>query len=445
MRVRTRGELICALGVAITLADSSIVTLALPDILRQFQTSVFAVSFVLTAFNLIFAALILPAARLAQRHVVGVGRLGFAIFGAASLLCALAPSIGTLIAARCLQAAGGAAVVASSIELLAGWRGSHRDAATVWGGASVAGLAVGPAIGGALTELLSWESIFYFQIPIVLLALLVGRPAPRVRGEAASRTSQLAPELALGLISAALTGALFLLVVMLTQGWGNSPLAAAAVVSAMPLATLAAQPLVRRAGSSAATIAAGAVLVAGGLGGLALLPGASWIWTLVPQALIGAGLALSIPGLTQAALSSGDPGGRRAAATLGARHAGVVLGIVALTPVFSSQLDSADQNAQRAGTALLLDARLSPGTKLGLGTAIADRIAAANGRLPDLGPAFVVPDANPDEAAQLAELKGSLDDEVDKAATSAFSLSFGLAALLALLAVIPVARLGRHR
>lgn len=445
MRPRSRGELVCVLGVAVVLADSSIVTLALPDILRRFETSVFLVSFVLTGFNLFFAALIIPAARLAQRRVVTIGRLGFAVFGLASLLCALAPSVATLIAARCLQAAGGAAVVASSIELLAGWRGSHREAAGVWGGASVAGLAIGPAIGGVLTQLLSWESIFFFQIPIVLLALLVAAPAPPVRVERPSRGPQLAPELALGLISAGLTGALFLLVVMLTQGWGYSPLAAAAVVSAMPVATLAAQPLVRRAGSSPATIVAGAVLVAGGLGGLALLPGADWGWTLIPQALIGAGLALSIPGLTLAALASRDPGGRRAAATLGARHAGVVIGIVALTPVFSSQLGSADQNAQRAGTALLLDAPLSPGTKLDLGSAIADRISGANGRLPDLSPAFDLPDSDPEQAGTLAALKDSLDQELDKAATSAFSLSFGLAALLALLAVVPVRRLGRGR
>lgn len=129
MRVRGRGQLVCALGVAIVLADSSIVTLALPEILRQFDTSVFVVSFVLTAFNFVFAALIIPAARLAQRSVVPVARAGFAVFGIASLLCAVAPSVATLIAARCLQAAGGAAVVASSIELLSGWRGSHRAAA----------------------------------------------------------------------------------------------------------------------------------------------------------------------------------------------------------------------------------------------------------------------------------------------------------------------------
>ncbi|CAN5541262.1 hypothetical protein BH10ACT11_BH10ACT11_11380 [soil metagenome] len=438
MRARGRGELFCVLGVAIVLADSSIVTLALPDILRRFDTSVFQVSFVLTAFNLFFAALIVPAARLAQRRVVAVSRVGFIVFGAASVVCAVAPSIAVLIAARCMQAAGGAAVVASSIELLSGWRGSHRSAAPVLVGASVAGLAVGPAIGGVLTQALSWESIFAFQVPVIAMALFVGRPAAPARAEAETPGPRLAPELALGLISAGLTGALFLLVVMLTQGWGYSPLAAAAVVSAMPVATLAAQPLVRRAERSFATIGAGAVLVAGGLGGLALLPGADWEWTLIPQTLIGFGLALSLPGLTLAALSSGDPGGRRAAATLGARHAGVVIGIVALTPVFAAQLDRADENAQRAGTALLLDASLSPGAKLDLGSAIADRIAAADGRLPALGPAFDTVDVDSDQQGELDQLRRSLDDEVDKAATSAFSLSFLFAALLALAAALPI-------
>ena len=90
------------------------------------------------------------------------------MFAGASLVCALAPSIGVLIAARCVQALGGAAVVGAAIELLAGTRGSHRDAAPLWGTAGIVGLAIGPAAGGLLTELLSWEAIFLIQLPVVL-------------------------------------------------------------------------------------------------------------------------------------------------------------------------------------------------------------------------------------------------------------------------------------
>ena len=74
-------------------------------------------------------------------------------------------------------------------------------------------------------------------------------------------------------------------------------------------------------------MAAGAVAVAGGLAGLGLLPGAEPYWTLAPQALIGIGIALTLPGLTGRALAGRDPAGRRAAGTIAARHVGIVLGL----------------------------------------------------------------------------------------------------------------------
>ena len=123
-------ELVWSVAVGLVLADSSIVTLALPDVLREFDTTVFGVSWVLTAFNIVLAAAILPASRLARRMAPRAWVGGLVVFAGSSLVCAVAPSIGVLIAARCVQALGGAAVVASAIELLAGTRGSHREAAT---------------------------------------------------------------------------------------------------------------------------------------------------------------------------------------------------------------------------------------------------------------------------------------------------------------------------
>ena len=113
-------------------------------------------------------------------------------------MCALAPSLDALIAARCLQALGGAAVVCSALERLSDETSDAR-AAAIWGAAGVAGVAVGPALGGLLTEAISWQSIFAFQVPIALAVLAVvlvkrqQQPAtpPRARcnrGEAA-RTS----------------------------------------------------------------------------------------------------------------------------------------------------------------------------------------------------------------------------------------------------------------
>jgi MFS family permease len=435
-------ELIWAGTVGLVLADSSVVTLALPDILRRFETTVVGVSWVLTAFNLVLALVVLPAARLAGRRGPGAaaavwcgGLLGFA---AASLLCALAPTVGVLIAGRCLQAVAGACVIAGAIELLARSRGSHRAAASAWGGAALIGVALGPAAGGLLTELISWEAIFAIQVPVIVLAVAATTPP---RAEAAQgRASRLrpAPELALGLLSAGLTGALFLLVIMLTEGWSLSPLEAALIVSAMPVATVIAAQLTRGVAHTTAGMVAGALALAGGLAALGLLPDAEPVWTLAPQALIGIGIALTLPGLTGLALAGADPAGRRAAGTIAARHAGIVLGLLVLTPVFTAELPDQQRAAERSGTALILDAALSPGTKIALGDAIGERLDAADGRLPDLAPAFDSIAPPPEARAEYARLERDLVEEVDKAATHAFSGVFLIAGGLSLLAVVPI-------
>ena len=438
---RDRCELIWAASVGIVLADSSVVTLALPEILARFDTTVVGVSWVLTSFNIVLALAVLPAAAVATRG--GAARPsrvwggGLALFAGSSFVCAVAPALDALIAGRALQALGGACVIAGAIELLARSRGSHARAAGAWGAAGLIGLAVGPAAGGLLTELISWQAIFAVQVPVVVLvaaARLVQGRAERGR----PGRPELGPELALGLVSAGLTGALFLLVVLLTEGWGLSPLEAALVVSVMPAATLIARASTRRLGHGLGVMAAGSVSLAGGLAALGLLPGAQAVWTLAPQALIGVGIALVVPGLTARALGGADPAGRRAAATIAARHAGIVLGLLALTPLFSAQLTDVGLAAQRSGTALILDAALSPKTKIALGEAIGARIARADGRLTDVAPAFraVTPPAG--GRAEYARLERRLADQVDRAATSAFSLVFLVAAALALLAIVPV-------
>ena len=116
-----------AAAVGLVLADSSVVVLALPDIYRELDVSVAAVTWVLIGFNLVLAASAVPAAHAASR--VGPARLtaaGLGLFAVASLACGLAPSIGVLIAARCLQAVGGAAAVCAALELMPAVYGSER-------------------------------------------------------------------------------------------------------------------------------------------------------------------------------------------------------------------------------------------------------------------------------------------------------------------------------
>lgn len=440
-RPRALRELALAISVGVVLADSSIVTLGLPDVLREFDSTVVGVSWVLTAFNLALALAVLPAARLARRSPRGGWAVGLVVFCLSSLACAAASSLGLLIALRVLQAAGGALTVACAIEVLARGRGSHERAAPLWGAAGTIGLAIGPAAGGFLTELLSWQAIFLVQVPlIVLLPAVLGEEAgaPERGREGAS---DLRPELALGLVSAGLTAALFLLVILLTEGWALSPLAAALTVSAIPAAALAARGLISRAGPPLSAALAGGIAIAGGLGALAVLPGASFALTLQPQVLIGIGLALSLPVLTIAAVGGRDPRGSRAASTVAARHAGIVIGIVVLSPVLSTQLDTQRERAQQAGASLLLDAPLAPETKVALAQSIADQVDRADGRLPQVGDAFDEVDAPAGSEADFAALESGISDQVERAATRAFSLPFLGAALFALLALIPIARL----
>ncbi len=370
---------------------------------------------------------------------------GVVVFALASAACAVAETGAFLIGARCIQALGGAAAVAAAIELLARSRGSHQAASPLWGTAGLAGLALGPAIGGVLTELISWESIFYVQIPLIALVPFALRSKGEAEQGAGGRIAP-QPEMALALLSAGLTGAIFLLVVMLTEGWRYSPLEAAAVVTAMPLATVIVGRFVTRLGSGRTILAAGAIAMAAGLAALGLLPGAEWWWVLPPQILVGAGIALSLPGLTDRALGGRDPVGRRASGTIAARHAGVVAGIVLLTPVFTAQLNVEYEDVQRSGTALLLDAPLSTSTKVALGEEIAADVAAADGDLPSLAPAFAaITPADPAEDATLAELELDLEDEIDAAATHAFSPAFLVAGLIALMSLIPIAFAGGRR
>ena len=461
-RMRT---VVVALAVAIVLADSSIVTLGLPGILREFRADVTDVAWVLTSFNLVLALVALPAAALVRRSSpVAAWRLGIVAFAAASLACALAPNLGVLVAARCAQAVGGAAVIAAALELLVAQRG-QRIGSRTWAAAGIAGAAIGPALGGALTELFSWQAIFAAQVPLALVAVLrplsrdvpapvsASAPAPSSPppATAANGPGAVAPTVALGLVSAALTAALFLLVILLTEGLRHSPLKAAAIVSVMPLAALATALLARNFAAGHRLVAAGAVSLAGGLAALGLLPGAQAGWTLAPQLLIGVGLGLTLAVLTRRALGETaaqgadvDPAqlARRGAWTIAARHAGVVIGLLLLTPVFAAALQDEQRAAERAGTAKLLDARLSPGLKIDLAGAIATRIERAGGQLPDLDPAFAAQQPPVEDRRAYARLQADLTDEVHRAATHAFSTSFLVAAALALLALIPIAFTG---
>ncbi len=435
-----------ALAVGLVLADSSVVILALPQIYRELDTSVSAVIWVLVSFNLVIALAAVPAAHLARR--VGPARtaaIGLAVFAGAGLACGLSSELGTLIAARCVQALGGAAAVTAVLELLPASAGSERQATVIWATAGATGAALGPAIGGLLTDLVSWQSIFLLQVPIAILAAL---PILAVaRHEAATGIHSQLPRtgrphilanIALALVSAAIAAALFLLVLLLIEGWRLSPIGAAIVVSVMPLAALAGRRLGGTVSSTRARAGAGAILVAGGLGGLALLPNALIVLTIPPQILVGVGLALVLSALTETALHGRAPQAIHGGWTISSRHAGVVIGLLALTPIFTHDIAQQRLDAINAGTAVLLDSKASPLLKLQLAPRIDQRLEEEKGKVPTLGPVFEPLPGDPGEREAVVELREELQDQLNRGATHAFSPSFGLAALLALVALVPI-------
>lgn len=431
-----------SLATAVVLADSAVVTLALPSILRELDAEVSQVAWVLTAFNLVLALAAVPAARLCVRaDPATAGATGLVVFAVACAGCALAPSLKVLIAARVVQALGGALVIVACLELLVAATGSERAGAKRWAAAGVAGAAVGPVIGGLMTSAISWQSIFYAQVPLVLLCVPA---ALSLRGRAIrddeprSDRPHAAANLALALLSAALTAALFLLVLLLVEGWRRSPATAALTVTVIPLAALIAGPLATtaRAGTRSEAVA-GALLMSGGLAALALLPGAELAWTLAPQALIGLGLGLTVDSLTATALRERFPRALHGGWTIAARHAGVVAGLVILTPVFTADLRDARGPAQEAIAAKVLDSRLPAASKLALADGLAKRLDAEGGRVPDLSPAFTQARLPAAQATASAQLGRALDDQLERAATRAFRTAFLIAAILALLALLP--------
>jgi predicted MFS family arabinose efflux permease len=437
-----------ALAVGVVLADSSIVVLALPDIYRDLNTSVFGVTWVLVSFNLVMALAAVPAAMIARR--VGAGRaaaVGLAIFAGAGLACGLADNLETLIIARSIQALGGALAVTASLELLPIAVGSERRASVVWASAGATGAALGPAVGGVLTQLVSWQSIFLIQVPVALVAaapiLAIARDEMSTRVlEAEARRPVGRPHLwanvALAMVSASIAAALFLLVLLLIEGWLLSPIGAALVVSVMPLAALVGSRIGGWVADARARAAAGALLLAGGLGGLALLPKAPVWLTVPPQILIGIGLSLVLSALTETALAGRAPQAIHGGWTISSRHAGVVIGLLALTPVFTHDIAVQQKDAINSGTAVILDSPIRPLVKIGLAKKISEHLEAQDGKVPNLGHVFDPLPEDEGERAEVVEMREELQDQLNAGATHAFSPSFAIAALIGLLALLPI-------
>jgi MFS family permease len=425
-----RGRLVTA-AVAIAFADSSIVVLALPELYGHFHTTIEGVSWVVTAYNLAVAVtallLLFVAHRVSTRTLLAVG-LG--VFLAASIACAAAGSEGFLIAARSVQGIGAALLLAGSLTVL----GAKR-----WTAAGTFGLALGPALGGVLTQAFDWRAIFVAQAPFAALAL-VGVLRSQLdssveEGWRPSLSRTLPANACLALLFGALVGALFLAVLLVISVWDYSPIAGAGIVSALPLATLAVRPLRL---SRLTAICGGSALLAAGLVGLALLPSASVglaIWAL---ALCGAGLGLALPVLSDAALDRGAGMTRSGTLTVGARHAGFVLALALIAPLLASRVPAAGDRALLRGTAVLLDAPIGLDKKVPVALDLHKAFDRAQaGETPDLKQPFNAHGAahDPALAAVRDRLAGAIAATITRASRPAFFLCAAFAALALLVAV----------
>jgi EmrB/QacA subfamily drug resistance transporter len=172
--IRTWTVALTGLGSLMAALDTLVVSTALPTIRLDLGASIEGLEWTVNAYNLSLAVLLIPAAALGDRY----GRrllygIGIAVFALASAACALAPSIGALIAARGVQGAGAALVLTLALALVTSAFPPERRGAAIGMFSAVTGLSVasGPLVGGAVVEGIDWEWIFWLNVPIGLLAV----------------------------------------------------------------------------------------------------------------------------------------------------------------------------------------------------------------------------------------------------------------------------------
>jgi EmrB/QacA subfamily drug resistance transporter len=182
---------ICCMSLLVVGMDVTIVNVALPAIERDLRATVSGLQWILDAYTLVVASLLMLAGSVSDR--VGrrrVFQVGLFVFTAGSLLCSLAHSIGQLVGFRALQGLGASMLNPVALSIIANAFPESRARARavgVWGAVAGASLALGPLIGGALTQSVGWRSIFWINLPICLIAVaLTARfvpesKAPRAR------------------------------------------------------------------------------------------------------------------------------------------------------------------------------------------------------------------------------------------------------------------------
>jgi MFS family permease len=441
-----------AMAVALAFADASVVALALPDLYAEFDTTIVGVSWVLTTYALVVAIVAIPVALLHDRlRPVPLLVSGIVVFTGASLVAGAAGSLSVLLVARCAQGVGATLLLAGSLPVLATITSGESRARHWWAVAAAVGAAVGPALGGVLTQLFDWRAIFFVQAPVVALALVVLiDPAVRslhdegrIHGQSdTTRREVIIANVGFALVFGALVGALFLGVLLAIEVWRYSPIEGALLVTALPVGMLLGRTLT--AAPRVVAGVGGALVLAGGLVGLALLPGERPVLAGIALALCGVGFDLVGDALGPAAVPPDAPAVRAATVSVGARHAGLVLGLVVIAPVLSASLEAGIDRATLGATRSMLEAELELREKLPVTWALRTAIEEApRGQAPDLAAVFEERGADSDPA--FAAARDRLVDTINDAITRSFRPAFGVAALLAAAAAIPALAVSLRR
>jgi EmrB/QacA subfamily drug resistance transporter len=240
LRSATGAALIAATVLAsmVGFLDANVVNVAVPAIGRDFGAGVAALQWTLTSYLLTVAALLLLSGALADRF--GRRRLlaiGLMVMFCSSILCAVAPNVGALIAARVAQGVGAALVVPTSLALLNGaLRGPDRARGIgVWAGLATIGTTVGPYAGGWLIDHASWRWMFLLNLPLIIAALLTLRPVPESRDTGRPFSIDAFGSL---LTAVGLGGLIYALTEGSSSGWLSAPVLIAGAVGVVALAAL---------------------------------------------------------------------------------------------------------------------------------------------------------------------------------------------------------------
>src|SRR5881275_3250144 len=216
---------ITSVGVFMVTLDNLVVTTALPVIRKDLHASIEGLEWTVNAYTLTFAVLLLTGAALGDRF--GRRRLfaiGLGLFTAASAAAALAPSIGALVAARAAQGVGGAIITPLTLTILSAAVPAEKRGVALgaWGGIGGLAVALGPLVGGAIVQGISWQWIFWLNVPIGLLVLpLAARRLAETRGPSSRLDLP-----GLGLASAGLLGIVWGLVRGNAAGWTSPEIVA---------------------------------------------------------------------------------------------------------------------------------------------------------------------------------------------------------------------------